>query len=331
MEKIIPYTLIAKSLAYQCSEIELAELLEWRNTLPENEKLYIELSSEWELINKDLNQNPVYPNKEKVWDGIQQLIKIPAITYTRAFLIRVAAMAAMIALIVGFSFSFLLNKTTIEAPTLSAVFIAPQGQKSQLLLADGTKVWLNSGSKLTYTNKFGDKDRSVELNGEAFFDVIKNPDLKFIVKTGSVKVVVHGTAFNVKSYSKNQDLSVSLVRGSVDVVSSKDDKSLAVLTPGERVIIEKNNLSYKVEKCDASLDGIWRLEKLKFEGATIAEIAEKLGKWYGVNIAIKDTNKFQKYWFTVKTESLVDILKSMDGLHPIRYSIKDENVVISSR
>ena len=327
-----PYPLIAKYLANQCTEFELDELRIWRNASMENEKLFVELRSEWELLNKDLSEKNVYPDKEKVWNGIQQLIKVPVITYSKSFMIRVVSMAAMIALIVGFSFSYLLNSNVIvEVPTLSSTFIAPVGHKSQLLLADGTKVWLNSGSSITYTNKYGDKDRSVELKGEAFFDVTKNPDLKFIVKTGTVNVVVHGTAFNVKSYALDPEVSVSLFHGKVDVVSSSNNTSLALLAPGERIVIEKSDLNSKIEKCDSSLDAIWRLDKLKFEGATIAEVAEKLGKWYGVNIVIKDTNKFQKYWFTVKSESIDDILKSMNGLHAIKYNISGDNVVISSR
>ena len=332
MEQHTPYTLIAKYLARQCSDKEEIELTNWRNSLPENEKLFAELRDEWELVNKDLSVKPVYPDKEKVWNNIQHLIKMPVISYSRTFLIRVASIAAMIALVIGFSFSYLLNSNVkVETPTLSSTFIAPKGHKSQILLADGTKIWLNSGSKITYSNKYGDKDRSVELNGEAFFDVTKNMKLKFIVKTGSVDVVVHGTAFNVKSYDRDKDVAVSLLRGSVDVVSAKDNKSIALLVPGERVIVGKSSQLSKIEKCDTSLDGIWRLERLKFSGANISEVAEKLGKWYGVNISVKDTNKFPQYWFTVKSESINDILKSMNSLHPIRYNINGDNILISTR
>jgi ferric-dicitrate binding protein FerR (iron transport regulator) len=330
MEQPTPYALIAKYLSSQCSDIEELELLAWRKLSTENELLFEELRNEWNLINADLQKPPVYPNKEKVWSNIQQSIKTTVNTYTRSFVIRIASMAAMIALVIGFSFSYLLNDTK-EAAVLSSTFIAPNGQKSQLVLADGTKVWLNSGSSLTYSNKYGDKDRSVQLKGEAFFDVTKNPNLKFIVNTGSINVVVHGTAFNVKSYGVDPEVSVSLLRGKVDVVSAIDNMSLALLSPGERVVLDKKGMNFKVEKCDASLDGIWRLEKLKFEGATISEVAQKLGKWYGIDIAVKDTNRFQKYWFTVKSESLLDILKSMNGLHPIKYSISGDYVLISSR
>jgi transmembrane sensor len=331
MRQMPPYPLIAKYLASQSTPQEDVELQAWRNALPENEKLFAELSAEWELANKDLSEKNIIPDKEKIWNKIQKQIQPLVISYPKSFVIRVASIAATVALIIGLSISFLVNDKMTEIPTLTSTFIAPVGQKSQLVLTDGTKVWLNSGSKLIYTNKFGEKDRAVRLKGEAFFDVTKNKDLKFIVNAGKVNVVVHGTAFNVKSYPADDNIAVSLLRGKVDVVSSENSESIALLAPGQRVVVGKKNLTSKIEKCDADIDGIWRLEKLKFEGATIAEVAEKLGKWYGLNIEVKDADKFQKYWFTVKTESVQDILKSMNGLHPIHYSIKGNNVEISSR
>ncbi len=331
MIQMPPYPLIAKYLATQSTPQEDVELLAWRNALPENEKLFAELSAEWELANKNFRAENIIPDKEKIWNKIQKQIHPLVISYPKSFVIRVASIAATVALLIGLSISFLVNDKITEIPILTSTFIAPQGQKSQLVLADGTKVWLNSGTSLTYTNKFGDKDRKLELKGEAFFDVIKNKDLKFVVSTGKVNVVVHGTAFNVKSYPADENIAVSLLRGKVDVVSSENSKSIALLAPGQRVVVGKMNLTSKIEKCDAEIDGIWRLEKLKFEGATIAEVAEKLGKWYGLNIEVKDADKFQKYWFTVKSESVQDILKSMNGLHPIKYSIKGNTVEISSR
>jgi len=331
MKQTPPYPLIAKCLANQSTPQDDIELLAWRNALPENENLFAELSAEWELANKDLSAKNIIPDKEKIWNKIQKQIQPLVISYPKSFVIRVASIAATVALIIGLSISFLVNDKIAEIPTLTSTFIAPDGQKSQLVLADGTKVWLNSGSTLTYTNKFGEKDRAVRLKGEAFFDVTKNKDLKFIVNAGKVNVVVHGTAFNVKSYPADDNIAVSLLRGKVDVVSSENSESIALLAPGQRVVVGKKNLTSKIEKCDADIDGIWRLEKLKFEGATIAEVAEKLGKWYGLNIEVKDADKFQKYWFTVKSESVQDILKSMNGLHPIHYSINGNNVEISSR
>jgi len=331
MEQIIPYTLIARHLGAQCSEKEEIRLASWRAASPENEKLFNELRNEWELMDPCLKQQPVYPDKEKVWNYIQKKNRTVHKVYSGSFLIRLTAIAAMIALVIGLSVSYFFNLNENDSATLTSTIITPRGQKTQILLADGTKVWLNSGSEINYTNSYGMKNRSVELKGEAFFDVTGNKKLKFIVKTGRVDVVVYGTAFNVKTSVAQNEVAVSLLRGSVEVVSSTDKKSIAHLAPGERITVGKSGKNYKIEKCDADLDGIWRLEKLRFEGAGIEDVAEKLGKWYGVNIIVKDTYKFPKYWFTVKSESINDILKSMNGLHPIRYSINGNNILISSR
>ncbi len=330
MEEFNPYELIAKYLASQCTDQEVGQLQAWRSASTYNDKLYSELRDEWNLIHTNVAENPIIPDKEIVWNQVQRIIKSKSKTYTKSFLIRVASVAAVIALIVGVSASFWLTSSNVDK-TLTSTFVSPIGHKSLVLMADGTKVWLNSGSKLSYTNRFGSKDRAVKLEGEAFFDVKKDMQLKFIVETGSVDVVVHGTAFNVKSYSKEEDVAVSLLRGSVELISSEDDHRITLLTPGERVVVDKSDLKFRKEECDANLDGIWRMDKLKFEGATIAEVATKLGKWYGVNIVVKDSTRFQKYWFTVKSESLRDILESMNGLHPINYSFSTEGVVISSR
>jgi transmembrane sensor len=331
MKQTTPYSLIAKFLANQCSASDIAELTEWRNALPDNEKIFTELSAEWDLAHKDYTAMNIIPDKQKIWNNIQQRISGLSINYSKSFVLKVASIAASIALMVGLSISIFLNNQEIDVPTLTSTFIAPQGQKSQILLADGTKVWLNSGTSLTYTNKFGEKDRSVGLEGEAFFEVTKDADLKFIVNTGEVNVVVHGTAFNVKSYPSDNQVSVSLLEGKVDVVASNNNKSIAVLSPGEKVIVEKSNMKSFTEKCNADLEGIWRNERLRFEGSSITEVAEKLGKWYGVDIKVLDVNNFHQYWFTVKNESLSEILRSMNSLHPIKYTITNNDVVITSR
>lgn len=328
MEGNIPYELIAKYLSNQCSEEEIQELNKWRTNSVQNEKVFVELRDEWLLLQNKLIQPVVMPDKEQVWNNIQNRIKAKTISYTRSYVFKVASLAASIALLIGFSLSMIFNHFDTNA--LASTFVAPKGQKSMLILADGSKVWLNSGSSLSVTNSFGAKDRIVRLEGEAFFDVKKNKRMKFIIKTGSVDVMVHGTAFNVKSYQTDTTVSVSLLRGSVEMFNATNNKSIAKLIPGDRVLVNKVDYNTKKESCDANLDAIWRLEKLKFEGATISEIAEKLSKWYGVEIVVNNDSKFQKYWFTVKNETLPEILNSMNGLHPIKYNIRGNVVEISS-
>jgi transmembrane sensor len=331
MKHTIPYSLIAKYLAAQCSENEIDELSAWRALSDENERTFTELSSEWELLDKQSLPTSELPDKEFLWKKIQKTIAKPTKRFSLSFVLGVVSTAAAVALILGITVTLMLRTPQNDSSELISSFFAPEGQKSIVFLPDSTQVWLNSGSSLSYSNNFGDKDRTVTLKGEAFFDVTKKQNLRFIVQAGAVNVVVRGTAFNVKTYEADQTISVSLQRGMVDVTDSAKNKSIVVLRPGERVTVNKSNLDSKVEPCDADIDAIWRLEKLKFEGADISEVAVKLARWYGVEIEVRDSNQFQKYWFTVKGESLTEILRSINELHPIKYSITNNKVVIGSK
>lgn len=327
----VPYPLLAKFFSGQCSKEEIEELENWRQESPENERVFAELFSEWDIAGRQFSCEMVFPDKEKVWNKIQLSVKKPVISYSRAVLIKVASLAASIALLIGLSVSFFWHNQNNNHAKLNTVFISPAGQKSRVILPDGSKVWLNSQSSISCSGDFGQTDRSVTLRGEAYFDVVKNKDLKFVVKTGAVSVVVHGTAFNVKSYSKDKILAVTLVHGKVDVVAATDNRCLAVMSPGQRVVVDKKDLTFNVEQCDASADAVWRLEQLKFVRADVNEVAEKLSKWYGVTVKVTDPARFPRFWFTVKNEKLVDILKSMDRLHPMKYDVKQDSVFISSR
>ncbi len=330
MKEEVPYELIARCLAGECSPAEQAQLQEWRALDARNEELMRELSDEWQLTESRWRGPVVYPDRERVWNAIADRMEVSKRRFTKRFMWTVASVAASVVLLLGISVKYLLKSDVAESEVYSSV-CSPVGKKMQLLLNDGTRVWLNSGSKLDYSLRYGKTDRKLKLAGEAYFDVKKNAQLKFVVQTGAVNVVVHGTAFNVRAYGAEPDVAVSLVRGSVEVAATEDNQSLALLVPGERVVVNKSNLTHTVAKCNAGLDAIWRMEKLRFDGASITDVAEKLSKWYGIDIIVTDSNRFQKYWFTVKSESLTEILASMNRLHPIEYTIAANRVEMKSK
>lgn len=235
-EQHIPYELLAKCFARQCTPEEHAEAERWRKEKPEHELVYAQLKEQWERIHLKTSAY-VIPNKADVWKNIQQEIhrkakQIPL--YTRSLLIRVAGIAAAIALIGGFSLSYLFNGgDNWVASRFENVVMAPSGQKSQLLLPDGTEVWLNSGSRLSYSYEFNTLDRVVNLEGEAFFDVKKDQQHPFVVKTGMVEVKVHGTSFNVQAYTDEEDIRVALLHGKVSLLSAA---SQGLLTDRKSVV-----------------------------------------------------------------------------------------------
>ena len=331
-ERQIPYELLAKYLSRQCTQAELEEVNRWLNEDAEHPLLLEKLKRQWEAVQVDTSVF-VIPNKAAVWNKVQARIRdkakqIPM--YSRSLLIRVSSVAAAIALVLGFSLSFLLNdqKESWQASQFENVVMVPPGQKTQLVLPDGTLVWLNSGSRLSYNYQYSTQDRVVNLEGEAFFDVKKDTQYPFIVKAGAVDVKVHGTAFNVSAYTDEDDIMVALLRGKVSLLSATDQKLLTYLSPDQEATVSKRSLSCRVESCDASIESSWHHNLLKFDGAPAKEVWKKLERWYGVDIALSNVSPSQTYWFTVKTESLTELLERINKITPIEYNLDGKEVTI---
>lgn len=331
-ERQIPYELLAKYLSRQCTQAELEEVNRWLNEDAEHPLLLEKLKRQWEAVQVDASVF-VIPDKAAVWNKVQARIRDKAKQvpmYSRSLLIRVSSVAAVIALVLGFSLSFLLNgqKESWQASLFENVVMAPPGQKTQLVLPDGTLVWLNSGSRLSYNYQYSTQDRVVNLEGEAFFDVKKDTQYPFIVKAGAVDVKVHGTAFNVSAYADEDDIMVALLRGKVSLLSATDQKLLTYLSPDQEATVSKRSLSCRVESCDASIESSWHHDLLKFDGTAAKEVWKKLERWYGVDIALSNVSPSQAYWFTIKTESLTELLERINKITPIEYKLDGKEVTI---
>lgn len=331
-ERQIPYELLAKYLSRQCTQAELEEVNRWLNEDAEHPLLQEKLKRQWEAVQVDTSAF-VIPDKAAVWNKVQARIRdkvkqVPM--YSRSLLIRVSSVAAVIALVLGFSLSFLLNgqKESWQASQFENVVMAPPGQKTQLVLPDGTLVWLNSGSRLSYNYQYSTQDRVVNLEGEAFFDVKKDTQYPFIVKAGAVDVKVHGTAFNVSAYEDEENIMVALLRGKVSLLSADSQQLLTYLSPDQIAAVSKNNLSCQVTLCDAETESSWHHNLLKFDGTPAKEVWKKLERWYGVDIALSNVSPSQAYWFTIKTESLTELLEMINKITPIEYKLDGKEVTI---
>lgn len=227
------------------------------------------------------------------------------------------------------------------------------GDKATINLPDGSKVWLNGDSKITYAENFRDKIREVYLSGEAFFEVAKDKTKPFIIHTRTINLKVLGTAFNVRSYDNEKETETSLVHGSVEVtlLNSPDQKIL--LKPGEKLLV-KNTLAdtplkNKKQKTDeeapiavltnmhyygadsSSIETSWTKSELIFNDEPLERIALNLERWFNVRITIANEDlKKVKYTATLedddKLEDFLEALKLAAGFH---YSIKNKEIVIS--
>lgn len=201
---------------------------------------------------------------------------------------------------------------------------------AKIVLPDSTLVTLNEDSKITYNVASYDKDkRIVSLSGEAFFDVKHNAKKPFIVKTDNIDVQVLGTTFNVKSYTNEDNVVVSLISGSVELTEKGKNQTLKLM-PGQASSYNKKttNLSlYAFEKGDVTS---WMTPKLFFDKESFSEVCKKLEKRFNITIILKNKkleNKLLTGRFT-NGESLTDILDIMNINEPFKYKINDEEVII---
>lgn len=201
---------------------------------------------------------------------------------------------------------------------------APEGQRAEVVLSDGTKVWLNAKSSLTFPNDFSGADRLVELDGEAYFDVTHDELKKFIVKTNEYQIKVHGTEFNVNAYSGSNVFETALIKGSVEVLSNTTDESI-LLSPNKRVYAENNKLV--LASLESQDQFLWKKGILFFENQDIKHIFEKLELYYDVKIDVKNkeilSHKYQytgKFW---SKDGIEHVLKVLQLRHNFKYT-KDE-------
>lgn len=204
-------------------------------------------------------------------------------------LVKVLAVAASIVIVAGFiwfSSKPAKDKKMAGVETLTKKFTERKEQK-YLLLPDGTQVWLNAASSFQFPDEFKSDKREVYLTGEAFFDVKHADKIPFLIHTRNITTTVLGTAFNIKAYSDQKEIMVSVTRGKVKV--SRDDKLVAVLTKGEAVKI--NNVTEQVIQKDVAVENIagWQQGNLVYDDAPLEDIVKDLRNVFNAEIIIEDT------------------------------------------
>jgi len=238
-----------------------------------------------------------------------------------------ASIAAIIALL--FSFNFIYNDYRYNQFAAKQTITVPPGQRVQLTLADGTKVWLNSKSTLTYAANFGRENRDITLDGEAYFEVAKNKEIPFNVNTEMNRVRVVGTHFNVCAYNGTKEFETTLIEGAVDIYTNGEEKPISRLTKNE--FFANYNGQIKKGKLPSYEYLRWKEGLYCFDDTPFSTILNKLEKYYDINIIIKNpqvlnykcTGKFKEQ------DGIEHILKVIRKDHPFKYFIdKEQNKII---
>jgi transmembrane sensor len=320
----IPYDLIARYLFGECTSAESRALYQWRESSEDNEKAFRDLS-------KTFAASGVKPEEMKrvkadALKGIsRKLLTEKPKNHNWLYAFCGAAAAAAICLGVYFAFSTPESGNESKEVVVSTL----PGQKSQITLPDGTKIWLNSGTTIAYSSDYNLHNRKVILKeGEAFFDVAKSEKNQFILDANGLGVRVWGTKFDVSRYAADGEYSVVLQSGHIDVL----DANLAPVSemlPGQKYTMDIASGNSDLSSLDVSDEGLWRFGELKISRENLAQVASKMEKWYGVRISLQGHRSDNLYWMSIKTESLREMLDLINKIHPIRYTIKGSNVTIT--
>lgn len=217
--------------------------------------------------------------------------------------------AAIMALFLLYNVPVLLNKNTRQEIALNTIKV-PAGQRVELTLADGTHIWLNARSEFSYPASFNGDRREVHLKGEAFFDVAKNKNKKFIVNTGRCEVEVLGTQFNVEAYSENE-FTTSLIRGSVKVTDKSQPNESVVLEPNNAVRLSNGKLT--VTPITDFNPYTWKEGLITFKDIKFKDLMKELEKNYGIRIII-DNHKLDNYACSGKfriSDGIEEVLRAL--------------------
>ena len=165
--------------------------------------------------------------------------------------------------------------------------IVPKGGEYQLVLSDGTLVYLNSMTKVRFPERFSEKCREVEVCGEAFFEVTKNKDVPFIVKTGAYEITVLGTKFNVTAYADEHMITTTLVEGAVSI-SGKCIGEARTLRPNEQLVLDQTSGGVEVRKVDVNYYTAWKDGMFRFRDVRLEEIMRVVERWYDMTVVYED-------------------------------------------
>jgi len=216
------------------------------------------------------------------------------------------------------------NTEKIEYNTLTT----PRGGQFQVILPDGSRVWLNSASSIIYPTAFTGKTRTVKLQGEAYFEVAKNKQKPFIVTANNVDVKVLGTHFNVTAYSDDAATTTTLLEGSVRLSKGSSN---TLLTPGLQGIALHNQNNISIQKANIEQVMAWKEGYFVFDDLSIKEVMKIVSRWYDVEVSFRGSVENKKFGGTIsRYKNITELLDNMSQSGGIHYQIEGRRILLTN-
>jgi ferric-dicitrate binding protein FerR (iron transport regulator) len=360
------WILITRKLSGEANQSELQELEELLRIDPESARIMAELYSYWQSpAEKDQDfLEATYllhiDRLKKAGHDLNQgeetttILFEPAPYRKRQYLKY--TLLALPFLIAGI-FYFSRSQSTKPLPVAALVKNEVQtrkGSKSQMTLPDGSQVWLNSDTKLTYETDFNGSNREVNLEGEAYFDVVKNADKPFIIHTRKMDIRVIGTAFNVRAYNSEEKAEATLLRGSIEVILKDRKNQKILLKPNEKISISTPSEPTNLKSADPSMiartaipqveireieiipelntaeDVAWKENRLYFKDQSMEQISVMLERWFGKKVVVLDESlKTARFTGNFENESLEEVLTAMQLSSPFSFHVTGNTIELS--
>lgn len=329
-------TLVMKVLSGEASSEEVQELNRQLEQSKELQNEFDTLQNIWEgtqIKQEFSNQDLVY---RKIRHNILAQEKSTLLNSQKKDRWTRLRWVAAAAILIMFSIIFVVHEGILDEEQYAqenAQWIEkqnPTGQKSRIYLPDGSEVWLNAESSIRYLSDFNDSSRTIDLKGQAYFEVVKDSLRPFVVHTELADISVLGTKFDVKAYEGERTAKISLLEGKVAV---QKNQSKEYLQPGQMAVASKSteDQNYEFRVLPANVEDIvaWKDGLLIIDGLEFYDIVANLQRWYGVNIdVIGNPDKAMKFNGRFSNEYLDNVLESMRYGRDFDYEINGKNVVI---
>ncbi|MCI2088820.1 MAG: DUF4974 domain-containing protein [Prevotella sp.] len=307
------------------------ELEEWISLSPENRKCFEEEQEIW--FSAEDNEILSRYDKEKAFEVFRERVAASSASnrhwrHLRVWM-RYAAGLVIIGVLVLTAFFYSRNR--MASRFVDVVIEAPRGGLAKLSLPDGSQVWLNSNSKIIYSQGFGITDRKLRLIGEGYFKVKRNQKLPFSISSGNLLIHDLGTQFNVRNYSSDAEAEITLTEGKVSFQNLRNIKTVYYLQPNQKAVIAKASGIVKLKNCDAVANSQWTTGQLIFDGQSMQYLIQTLERSYNVKINVMNPAVMRCHFygdFLRHDQSLNEVLRALSSTGKFRYRIQGNQVTI---
>jgi transmembrane sensor len=326
--------LIAKKLANQCTSEDLSDLGHWTSLSDRNLKKYKQFELAWKYSGKAV-ANPEAFNADRAWKKMEQRIQryenqentFAPKRNLRARLMPVMMRVAAV-LVIAVGAWFMLQQ---ESTPVTHTIAADANLDEAVVLPDGTRIFLNQGSQLSYTDGFNDNSRSINFEGEAYFEIAANPEKPFIITTQNLGIKVLGTSFNLSSNKQDEQIELHLQSGKVLVYSVDEQGKMLEqlqLNPGEMATFTKSSGMLKRDEIQSANHLAWKTGVLEFHNTPLTEVIEELSKTYNLNFVAEHNCNNLMLTARFENESAESILQTLEFVFNLNISDQGDHFLI---